>query len=80
MYTLNGAYKASVLRDNFRGGNAVFTQAPFPIKCGGAPQKMLYLSEETFRKNGVREETNIKFYAATPCLFPPQPDYNAALN
>lgn len=79
MYTLNGAYKASLLRDNFRGGNAIFTQAPFPIKCGGAPQKMLYLSEETFRRNGVRDQTNLHFYAATPVLFPAQLDYNAAL-
>ena len=37
IYTLEGAYKTSVLRETFRGGNAVFTVPPFPIKCGGAP-------------------------------------------
>lgn len=37
MYTLEGAYKTSVLRENFRGGNALFTSPTFPIKCGGAP-------------------------------------------
>lgn len=37
MYTLNGAYKTSILRESFRGGNAIFTSPPFPIKCGGAP-------------------------------------------
>ena len=37
MYYLKGAYKTSVLRENFRGGNAIFTCPPFPIKCGGAP-------------------------------------------
>lgn len=49
MYTLEGAYKTSVLRENFKGGNALFTSPSFPIKCGGAPQKILYLSEATFR-------------------------------
>ena len=49
MYTLEGAYKTSVLREGFRGGNAVFTCPVFPIKCGGAPQKIAYLSEATFR-------------------------------
>lgn len=66
MYTLNGAYKTSVLRESFRGGNALFTCPPFPIKCGGAPQKILYLSEATFRKNGVRDQSNLKFMTATP--------------
>ena len=37
MYYLEGAYKTSVIRDSFKGGNAVFYCPPFPIKCGGAP-------------------------------------------
>lgn len=28
----------------FKGGKAIFTQPPMPIKCAGAPQKSLYLS------------------------------------
>jgi sulfide:quinone oxidoreductase len=35
---------------NFKGGNAIFTFPNTPIKCAGAPQKILYLSEEVFRK------------------------------
>lgn len=49
---------------NFKGGNAVFTQPTTPIKCGGAPQKIAYLADEYFRKSGVREKTNLVF--ATP--------------
>ncbi len=52
-----------VLR-NFKGGNAVFTQPSTPIKCGGAPQKIMYLAEEAFVKQGVREKTNVIY--ATP--------------
>ena len=54
IYRLDGAYKTSRLREGFRGGKAVFMLPQMPIKCGGAPQKVMYLSEETFRRNGVR--------------------------
>lgn len=49
---------------SFKGGNAVFTQPSTPIKCGGAPQKIMYLAEEAFRKTGVRDKTKVIF--ATP--------------
>ena len=52
-----------VLR-NFKGGTALFTQPTTPIKCGGAPQKIMYLAESYFRKSGVRNKTNVVF--ATP--------------
>lgn len=48
----------------FKGGNAIFTQPATPIRCGGAPQKIMYLAEEYFEKSGVREKTNVVF--ATP--------------
>jgi sulfide:quinone oxidoreductase len=48
----------------FKGGNAIFTQANTPIKCGGAPQKVMYLAEDYFRKHGIRDQTNVVF--ATP--------------
>lgn len=49
---------------NFKGGTALFTQPNTPIKCGGAPQKILYLAESYFRKSGVRNKTQVVF--ATP--------------
>lgn len=70
IYTLEGAYKTSNLRENFKGGNAVFTLPTMPIKCGGAPQKIMYLSEETFRKNGVRKDSNVAFHTTVGNLFP----------
>lgn len=56
-------YTWEVLK-NFKGGNALFTQPATPIKCGGAPQKIMYLAEEYFQKSGVRDKTNVIF--ATP--------------
>ncbi|MCB0398357.1 MAG: NAD(P)/FAD-dependent oxidoreductase [Winogradskyella sp.] len=52
-----------VLR-NFKGGNAVFTQPTTPIKCGGAPQKITYLAADYFKKNGLKNKSNVVF--ATP--------------
>ncbi|MDG1571561.1 FAD/NAD(P)-binding oxidoreductase [Robiginitalea sp. M366] len=49
---------------NFKGGTALFTQPTTPIKCGGAPQKIMYLAESYFRKSGVRSKTDVVF--ATP--------------
>lgn len=49
---------------NFKGGNAVFTQPTTPIKCGGAPQKIMYLAADYFRKNNMSDQVNITF--ATP--------------
>lgn len=51
IYKLPWAEKMSKLRSEFKGGNAIFTLPTMPVKCGGAPQKIMYLSEETFRKN-----------------------------
>ncbi|MDC6351371.1 FAD/NAD(P)-binding oxidoreductase [Zeaxanthinibacter sp. PT1] len=49
---------------NFKGGTALFTQPATPIKCGGAPQKIMYLAESYFRKSGVRNKSEVIF--ATP--------------
>ena len=34
----------------FQGGNAIFTFPTMPIKCPGAPQKIMYLADAYFRK------------------------------
>ena len=44
---------------NFKGGNAIFTQPTTPIKCGGAPQKIMYLAADYFKKNGLLDKTNV---------------------
>jgi len=41
IYRLDGAYKTSRLRENFKGGKAIFILPQMPIKCGGAPQKIM---------------------------------------
>lgn len=54
---------------NFRGGNALFTHPSGAVKCGGAPQKIMYLAEDYFRRAGIRDKSNVIFAAAGPSLF-----------
>lgn len=54
---------------NFRGGRAVFTQPATPIKCGGAPQKAMYLSADYLRKKNLLDETQIIFATPADVIF-----------
>ncbi|MEM5339769.1 bifunctional protein tyrosine phosphatase family protein/NAD(P)/FAD-dependent oxidoreductase [Paraburkholderia azotifigens] len=61
-----------------QGGKALFTQPPMPIKCAGAPQKAMYLSCDTWRRNGTLHNTQVQFFTAGAALFG-VPDYVPAL-
>jgi len=52
-----------------RGGRAVFTQPPMPIKCAGAPQKAMYLSADHWKRQGVLKDIDIQFCNAGALLF-----------
>ncbi|MCB0084058.1 MAG: NAD(P)/FAD-dependent oxidoreductase [Caldilineaceae bacterium] len=54
---------------NFKGGTAIFTMPGTPIKCGGAPQKILYLAEDYFRQHGVRDKSTVVFASAGERIF-----------
>jgi sulfide:quinone oxidoreductase len=54
---------------NFKGGTALFTLPTTPIKCGGAPQKIMYLAEEAFIKNGVRKNTQVIYALPKDVIF-----------
>ncbi len=58
---------------NFKGGTALFTQPTTPIKCGGAPQKIMYLAENHFRNIGVASKTNMVFATNGGIIFGVKP-------
>lgn len=55
--------------NNFQGGTAIFTFPSTPIKCAGAPQKIMWLAEETFRQKGIREKSRVIFLSAGGAIF-----------
>lgn len=66
------------LISRFQGGNALFTFPSTPIKCAGAPQKIMWLAEEAFRKRGVRAKSEVSFVSAGAAIFG-VPKYRVAL-
>ncbi|GBH31672.1 bifunctional protein tyrosine phosphatase family protein/NAD(P)/FAD-dependent oxidoreductase [Sphingobium xenophagum] len=53
----------------FKGGRALFTQPPMPIKCAGAPQKAMYLSCHRWEKAGMLGNCDVQFHTAGAVLF-----------
>lgn len=53
----------------FKGGTALFTMPNTPVKCGGAPQKIMYMADDHFRKSGARTGSQVIFATAQGFLF-----------
>ena len=62
------AYTWQLVRE-LKGGRALFTQPPMPIKCAGAPQKAMYLSSDRWRRSGRLEQIDVQFFNAGAVLF-----------
>ena len=54
---------------NFKQGNAVFTFPASPVKCAGAPQKIMYLADDVLRKAGKRDRARVIYAASGPAIF-----------
>lgn len=65
---VNPEYAWEVIR-NFKSGNAVFTQPATPIKCGGAPQKVMHLASDTWRKKGILDDINVIYPTPGSVIF-----------
>ena len=76
IYDLPFAEKTAKIGERFRGGRAIFTEPPMPIKCAGAPQKILYLWTSKWRKANLPAE--IEFYKSVGVMFG-VPKYSEAL-
>lgn len=65
---------------NFSGkGKALFTAPNTPIKCGGAPQKIMYLAADYFRKSGLLKHDSFHFYSGGTVIFG-VPEFAKTLN
>lgn len=57
------------LVESLRGGRALFTQPPMPIKCAGAPQKAMYLSCDHWLRTGRLSQIRPELHSAGAVLF-----------
>jgi sulfide:quinone oxidoreductase len=55
--------------NEIQDGNAIFTFPSTPVKCAGAPQKIMYLADEHLRRRGVRDRVKITFASAGAKIF-----------
>lgn len=53
----------------FKEGNAIFTFPNSPVKCPGAPQKIMYIFEHFTRRTGIRNKANIMYNTSLPVIF-----------
>jgi len=56
----------------------IFTHPNTPIKCGGAPKKIMYLTDARLREAGARENADLTFYPNGSKMFG-VPEYHNAI-
>ncbi|MEA1880711.1 MAG: FAD/NAD(P)-binding oxidoreductase [Campylobacterota bacterium] len=56
----------------------VFTHPDTPIKCGGAPKKIIYLTNARLKEAGARENAELSFYPNGGAMFG-VPEYHDAI-
>jgi len=78
-YAYDLAPKTWELIRNFKGGNALFHMPGTPIKCPGAPQKIMYLAADHFRRRGIQRQARVIYGSATPSIYGIK-EYAAVLN
>lgn len=54
---------------NFKGGTAVFTNPTSPIKCGGAPHKIMYLACDYWKKQGILDKCDVHYISGAGVIF-----------
>ncbi|KIM65215.1 hypothetical protein SCLCIDRAFT_113199 [Scleroderma citrinum Foug A] len=55
--------------DHLQSGEALFTQPAGVIKCAGAPQKIMWMAWDRFRKTGRGFNIKVDFYTGMPSMF-----------
>lgn len=53
----------------FKGGNAIFHNPHTPVKCGGAPHKIMYMATDYFRKHSLLDKVNVAYWSGGTRLF-----------
>jgi sulfide:quinone oxidoreductase len=78
-YAYDLAPKTWELIRNFKGGTALFHMPGTPIKCPGAPQKIMYLAADHFRRKGILRDAKVIYGSGTASIYGAK-EYAAVLN
>jgi len=54
---------------NSTSGRAIFTSPHTPVKCGGAPQKIMYIAADYFKRNNLSDKIQVEFWSGGTKLF-----------
>ena len=54
---------------SFKGGKAVFTFPPMPIKCPGAPQKIMWIANDIWKNDSSVGKYELEFNTFLPVIF-----------
>jgi sulfide:quinone oxidoreductase len=54
---------------NLKKGKAIFHNPHTPVKCGGAPHKIMYLAADYFRKHHIRRNIDVQYWSGAAKLF-----------
>ncbi|KAJ6496638.1 hypothetical protein C8R47DRAFT_1114910 [Mycena vitilis] len=65
--------------DALRSGNALFTQPAGVVKCAGAPQKIMWMAWDRYRRTNRISKIHVDFYTGMPTMFSVK-KYSDALN
>lgn len=68
-YSFDAAPYTWELIKNFKGGTAVFTNPVGPVKCGGAPHKIMYLACDYWRKQGILDKCDVHYLSGAGAIF-----------
>lgn len=62
-------YTWETLKSLKSGDTALFTNPGTPVKCGGAPQKIMYLVADYLKKHGLGKSTYVEYCSAGGVIF-----------
>ncbi|KAI0064601.1 FAD/NAD-P-binding domain-containing protein [Artomyces pyxidatus] len=69
IYSYNTCDKVWNDIDALRSGRAIFTQPQGIIKCAGAPQKIMWMAWDRYRRTGRGDQIKIDFVSGMPSMF-----------
>ncbi|KAA1469488.1 FAD/NAD-P-binding domain-containing protein [Dentipellis sp. KUC8613] len=69
IYSYNTCDKVWHDIDALRSGRAIFTQPAGVIKCAGAPQKIMWMAWDRYRRTGRGDQIKVDFITGMPTMF-----------